>query len=212
MSSAPDPTSRPARRRVGVEGQRITILASAIRVLETRPYEQLSVEDVLKEANVSRQTFYRCFPNKNALFHTIFRDGNAMFLAAIKSLDKTGADPVQVMDRALTGALLFVIHGGGALRALYRETIRPDGEFAPYRKEVLDALVADVGGWARDELRLPVDPLLVRAVMLSVEQLAFEMAGRGVPSAAELERFRKVVLTLVEGVLHELQRLAAVPG
>lgn len=197
---------RGPRRRVGIDGQRMTILAAAMKVLESKSYEQLSVEDVLQTAPVSRQTFYRCFRNKNELFHQIFRDGNAMFLMAIKSLDKSGDDAVTVADRALTGGLMFVIHGGGALRALYRETIKPDGEFAPYRREVLDTLVADIAEWASGLLKAPVDPLLVRAVLLATEQLIFELAAHGTPSNEELQRFRDIVRTLVEGTWNELRR------
>lgn len=188
------------RRRVGVDGQRATILAAALRALAEKPYEQLSVEDVLRAAGVSRQTFYRCFPNKQALFHQIFRDGNALFLGAIATLDRSGDDPVTVADRALTGALSFVVHGGPALRALYRETIRPDGEFASYRAEVFEAMVADIAGWARADLRLDVDELLVRAVLLAIERLMFELAERGTPSTADVERFRRMVHLLVDGV------------
>lgn len=188
-----------------MEGQRATILAAALRALADKPYEQLSVEDVLREAAVSRQTFYRCFASKQALFHQIFRDGNALFLGAIGALDKSGDDPVTVADRALTGALSFVVHGGAALRALYRETIRPDGEFAPYRAEVFEAMVADIVGWARADLKLEVDELLVRAVLLAIERLMFELAERGTPSARDAERFRRMVHVLVDGLWRGLR-------
>ncbi len=194
---------------MGVDGQRATILAAALRALATKPYEQLSVEDVLREAVVSRQTFYRCFSSKQALFHQIFRDGNALFLGAIAALDKSGDDPVTVADRALTGALSFVVHGGPALRALYRETIRPDGEFAPYRAEIFEAMVADIGGWARRDLNVQVDELLVRAVLLAIERLMFELAERGTPSAKDVERFRRMVHVLVDGVWRGLRAAPA---
>ncbi len=196
---------RRAHRRVGVEGQRIAILAGAMQVLATKLYEQVSVEDVLAAANVSRQTFYRCFPNKQALFHQIFREGNALFLGAIAALDKRGGDPVEIADRALTGALQFVVHGGGALRALYRETIRPGSEFAPYRAEVLDAMIADVASWVRGDLGLPVDALLVRALLVAIEQLMFELASADALTPAAIERFRTLVRTLVAGVWRELR-------
>ncbi|MFN7955695.1 MAG: TetR/AcrR family transcriptional regulator [bacterium] len=195
---------RRAHRRVGVDGQRVALLVAALKVLETKLYEQVSVEDVLGEAGVSRQTFYRCFPSKQALFHQIFRDGNALFLGAIAALDKRGGDPVEVADRALTGALELVAHGGAALRALYRETIRPESEFAPYRAEVLEAMVEDIARWVRDDLHLEIDTLLVRAVLLAVEQLMFQLAERGSLAPAEVERFRVLVRLLVAGVWREL--------
>lgn len=201
-----DQSPRRPRRRIGVEGQRATILDAAVRLLATKSYEQLAVEDILQSAGVSRQTFYRCFRNKNELFHTVFQDGNAMFLRAIASLDKTGKDPATVMDRALTGAFLFVIHGGTMLRALYRETVKPDSEFAPYRKEVLDSLIGDITRWSRDAFGVEVDPLLVRAVLLAVEQLIFEMTAQGTPSTAEIEHFRQVVRVLVDGAWREVER------
>lgn len=216
MPATPGPESmpgqtgpKPPRRRIGVEGQRQAIVFAALKVLESKPYEQVSVEDILREANVSRQTFYRCFGNKTEVYHQVFRMGNEMFLAALNNLDRSGSDPLEVADRALTGAFMFMIHGGSILRALYRETIKPDSEFAPYRREVLDALIGEIGGWASEKAGVEVDPLLVRAVLLSVEHLMYELASGGSPPTPEdIERHRRVVRTLVEGCWLALARRA----
>ena len=112
------------------------------------------------------------------------------------------------LDRALTGAFLFVIHGGSMLRALYRETVKPDSEFAPYRREVLETLIEDITRWSRAAFNVPVDPLLVRAVLLAVEQLIFEMTAEGPPGAEEIAHFRRVVRVLVDGAWREVERQA----
>lgn len=208
QASAPGDALKAPRRRIGVEGQRQAIVIAALKVLEGKSYEQVSVEDILREANVSRQTFYRCFSNKTEVYHQVFRMGNGMFLQALQGLDRSGDDPVEVADRALTGAFMFMIHGGQVLRALYRETIKPDSEFAPYRREMLDALIAEITGWASEKSGVEVDPLLVRAVLLATEHLMYELAAQGNPALETIERHRKVLRTLVEGCWREVRAQA----
>ena len=208
-SEAGSSPARPAGgSRLGIEGQRRRVLTGALQVLGSRPYQEVSVQDVLDAAGVSRQTFYRCFANKTEVYHQVFREGNAMFLAAIRSLDKSGADAVQVAERALDGALLFVRFGGAVLRALYAETVRPGSEFAAYRREVLDALVADVLGWSGKNQMVAADPMVVRAVLLVVEQLLFELASQPDPTPEAIARTRDAILLIVRGTHDELRRRA----
>jgi hypothetical protein len=103
-----------------------------------------------------------------------------------------------------------VVFGGPVLRALYRETIRAGSEFAPYRIEVLDTLIRDVTEWTQQRLTIHVEPTLIRALVLTVEQLLFGLAGEQTPSQEEMESHRQAALLVVRGVYSELLKEDAV--
>jgi TetR/AcrR family transcriptional regulator, ethionamide resistance regulator len=61
---------RRAPRASGDERER-AILASAERLLEERPLNEISVEDLARGAGISRPTFYFYFPSKDAVVLTL---------------------------------------------------------------------------------------------------------------------------------------------
>jgi AcrR family transcriptional regulator len=73
-TTAPTPEKaargRRASRASGDEREQ-AILATAERLLEERPLNEISVEDLAKGAGISRPTFYFYFPSKEAVLLTI---------------------------------------------------------------------------------------------------------------------------------------------
>ena len=73
-------TSQPAPDRAALAGRRarramtakLAILATAERLLEERPFADISVDDLAKGAGLSRPTFYFYFPSKDAVLLTLF--------------------------------------------------------------------------------------------------------------------------------------------
>jgi AcrR family transcriptional regulator len=61
-----------------VDLQRVRILDAIARVVATRGYEAATVADVVREAGVSRSTFYEQFPSKEACFLEAYRHGVAV--------------------------------------------------------------------------------------------------------------------------------------
>jgi AcrR family transcriptional regulator len=61
------------RRSVRVSGEEreSAILATAERLLEQRPLQEISVDDLARGAGISRPTFYFYFPSKDAVFLTL---------------------------------------------------------------------------------------------------------------------------------------------
>ena len=65
-------TQRATRPRLGIEGQKSKLREAALKVFPERGVEHTAVEEVLRAAGVSRQTFYRCYADKEALFHDVY--------------------------------------------------------------------------------------------------------------------------------------------
>src|SRR3954451_18120214 len=69
-SRAPAPRGRRSTRPSG-DDREAAILATAERLLDDRPFSEISVDDLAKGAGLSRPTFYFYFPSKDAVLLTL---------------------------------------------------------------------------------------------------------------------------------------------
>jgi AcrR family transcriptional regulator len=70
--SSPPARARRAAARTRREAARERIVAAAERLLRDRPYRELSVEEVMAEAGLSRTIFYRHFDGLPELVLSLF--------------------------------------------------------------------------------------------------------------------------------------------
>ena len=65
------PSARPSRSRRGSrpsgDDRELAILATAERLLDHRPFNEISIDDLARGAGISRPTFYFYFPSKDAV-------------------------------------------------------------------------------------------------------------------------------------------------
>jgi len=57
------------------EARRDIIVAAAERVFAVRPFDQVSIRDIAREAGISHASIYRYFPDQRALFVEAFLRG-----------------------------------------------------------------------------------------------------------------------------------------
>ncbi|OBJ58234.1 TetR/AcrR family transcriptional regulator [Mycobacterium sp. 1423905.2] len=81
------------------DDRELAILATAERLLEQRPYAEISVDDLAKGAGLSRPTFYFYFPSKDAvltaLIDRVISEADRSADAALGGRD-AGVDPARV--------------------------------------------------------------------------------------------------------------------
>lgn len=84
-------TSRGRRSaRPSGDDREIAILTTAEQLLEQRPLEAISVDDLAKGAGLSRPTFYFYFPSKDAVLVTLFQ---RVIVEADSALEQMVANP-----------------------------------------------------------------------------------------------------------------------
>ncbi|HEU0190339.1 MAG TPA: TetR/AcrR family transcriptional regulator [Mycobacterium sp.] len=94
-------TSRPSG-----DDRELAILATAERLLEQRPLDQISVDDLAKGAGISRPTFYFYFASKDAVLLTLFE---RVIFAADSALEAmVGNPPADIQTMWRTGINVFV--------------------------------------------------------------------------------------------------------
>ncbi|ATI82116.1 MULTISPECIES: TetR/AcrR family transcriptional regulator [Sphingobium] len=139
------------------------LLDAMLHLLETRPYDQVTIREVAREAEVGYATFFRHYPSKDALLHDLAAGQIADLLQ--RALPILFADDARqscmtlfayvAERRALWSAFLT----GGAATMLKQEFTDQARQLAQQRPH--DA------GWLPDELRI------VFAVSATVEILAW---------------------------------------
>ena len=74
MTTVSQPRAARGRRAARPSGddRELAILSTLERLLEDRPFAEISVDDLAKGAGISRPTFYFYFPSKDAVLLTLF--------------------------------------------------------------------------------------------------------------------------------------------
>lgn len=142
---------------------RASLLAALLRLIETRPFDQVTIREIAQEAGIGYATFFRHYASKEALLDDLMAGEVAglldralpvLFAADSRRSCITLFDHV-AERRALWWALLT----GGAATMLKQEFIS--------QAKVVAGQHETVGGWLPDELRI------VFAVSATVEILAW---------------------------------------
>ncbi|MFG2402652.1 TetR/AcrR family transcriptional regulator [Streptomyces lydicus] len=106
----------PPRQRLSPTDRRAQLLAVAAHLFAARPYDDVLMEEVAKEAGVSRALLYRHFPSKHALFAAVYQQ------AADQLLTETRLDPAESMEEQLIQGMdvhldYFTAHRNAVLAA-----------------------------------------------------------------------------------------------
>ena len=168
-------------RTVNVEARAVrreAFVEVALRLIQTKGYEQMSVQDVLDELGVSRGAFYYYFSSKRALLEAVV---DHVVVAALAAVAPIAADP-QLSAVAKLQGIFTGIAGWKA-----------------ERRELMLALIrvwySDDNVLTRDKLRLnlvgSLVPMLAEVIRQGTEQ--------GVMSASSPEGAARAVVSLLLG-------------
>ncbi len=94
MKSAKNDLSFGKLREQEREARRGIIIAAAERVFATKPFDQVSIRDIAREAGISHPLIYRYFPDQQALFLEAFLRGAGELLIRIDSAEKGGIEAI----------------------------------------------------------------------------------------------------------------------
>lgn len=156
---------------------RSRLIAGMAKVLEQRALSELYADDVVREAGVSKRTFYQHFPNKEACFLALYRENSARVLGVLK--EASGAAGLSALERIQLGsqAYLSFMQGQSALmKRLYIDILYLGTEGMKAKREVLqqfaDVLLAAYEAEREQMPALPpLDPELVLATVAGINEL-----------------------------------------
>jgi AcrR family transcriptional regulator len=152
-------SSSPTRRRLTAEERRAGILDAALAVFSARGYHSASIDDIAREAGISKALIYEHFDSKQGLYGDLLeRNANELFERLASSI--AGVEVEAGAARLATGLdafFSFVEERRDAWRILFRDVSDPETSAALERiveqvTSVVAALIAqDPGARSQDK-------------------------------------------------------------
>ena len=143
LSYTPRHTMQPARTRLQVDVRRQQLLELGLELFANRTYDDLSIDEIAKQAGISKGLLYHYFPSKRAFYVAAVREA-ARELLAETDIDQhgTGAEPDPEGVRAGVRAFLeYVSRRRVVYTFLLRGGIGTDPEVAKIIEDTRQALV-----------------------------------------------------------------------
>jgi AcrR family transcriptional regulator len=163
-----------AKRRLSTDDRREQLLVSGVRLLEKRPYDEVSIEEIARAAGVSKGLLYHYFPTKNDFLIAAIERGQDE-LAELTAPDPS-LPPAEQLSASLERFLDFVEEHEAAYSAIFRS--RGGGEpeiqaaLEAGRRQRMDAVIDSLASWEAapaDVERTPVLETTVQGWFFFVE-------------------------------------------
>jgi AcrR family transcriptional regulator len=206
------PKDRPARRRLAPDDRRQALINSALKLFNTRPYDEVSVDDIAADAGMSRPLVYHYYGGKAGVFITALKQTGDDVVAAI--CEAGLRDPDNWLSAGLAAFFDHIQANPIGLTALLRHGALTGGE----DRQVLDDIRDQVLALILAGLKPPSDSAVLQSVLRGwiamVETMGREWLGRGEPTREELETLLPELLRAVLGTAawHDAAVAAVLPN
>jgi AcrR family transcriptional regulator len=142
--------SSPAKKRLTGEARRAALLDSALEVFAMRGYHASSIDDIAREAGVSKALIYEHFTSKQDLYAELLEQhAGQLFSTLAEAISEAGRDASARLVVGLDAFYGFVEEHRVAWRMLFREATDP--ETAAVLDRITTEVTAFVAGLIRED-------------------------------------------------------------
>lgn len=184
-----------AKRRMRAPERRKQLLEVARRVFGRRGYHVVTMDDVAREAGVTKPILYDHFPSKRDLYRDLLEEDLADLKERLREALETSKGNRQRIQGSFQAYFDFVDEEGAGFRLLMQEAVGPEREFREmvfrFRDEVLEQVTEVIVRESKGNL----DRAQAADVALGLVGMA-ETAAQRNPGGSKEER-RRMVDTLV---------------
>jgi AcrR family transcriptional regulator len=161
--------------------QRERLLAAMLRATAELGYREVSVQDVLERAGVSRPTFYEHFENKEACFLAAFDNAAARLRQRLEAAAEAGEGWRQRLRLSLEELLRFVTEDPDAAMSLIVDARAACPPALERRDELLDHFASCLDSMVRAEADPANAPSAIAAagIVGGIEALLYSRLNRG---------------------------------
>lgn len=177
------------------------ILESSVEVFTKLGVTDTRVEDLIAAAGVSRRTFYKYYPSKEAVLAALYTLITGKLAEMIRG-DAGGELPtLDVVFTAIDAYLEFHTTNGTLLKYLMEASMRSDSLLYPRRRWLQDELVKMLTRMVHQHTGQKVAPQAFYAVLSMLEGLSLYLLER--PEEADFATARRMIHGLVEVVIRQ---------
>jgi len=195
--AAGKPTAAPAgaKRRMRGPERRAQLLSVARRVFGRSGFHSVSMDEVAKEAGVTKPILYDHFNSKEELYIALLDADASSLEERVRSALQANTGNRERIERSFQAYFDFVDEHAGGFRLLVQETMGGEEMFRSRVREVRDRIVREVGDLIVRESRGKIERRDADTVSLALVGMVETVAQRN-PGGAKSER-RRSVETLV---------------
>ncbi len=163
MKSTVAQNERLSRRERRKEETRQRIIATALELMQEKPFDQITVEEIAERADVAKGTFFLYFPTKEHLLHAYMEE---MIEDVYEFLEQLQPETAESQWEVVRQVMLFIASRDGISLALARSIMVACCQSAELRQRLMalvqeatqHALQGFIAGQQRGEYRRDVSP------------------------------------------------------
>ncbi len=192
-----EPASRPARRRLPPDDRRQALINSALKLFNTRPFDEVSVDDIAADAGMSRPLVYHYYGGKAGVFISALRQTGDDVVAAIAKAATN--DPENWLTAGLAAFFDHIQANPIGLTALLRHGSLAGGEDRQVLDQIRDRILKLILFKLEPPNDSPVLQSVLRGWIAMVEIMGRGWLRQGQPTREELETLLPELLRAVLG-------------
>jgi AcrR family transcriptional regulator len=188
--------ARPPRARLEVDERRAQLVKLGLGFFAARTYDDVSIDELAREAGISKGLLYHYFPTKRDFYVATVRDAARQFLDLTATSES--APPLDRLRDGLDAYLDYVVAHAPAYAALLRGGIGSDPEVAQIIDETRAALCQRLVEGIPEVTATPLIRTAVRGWLGFCEATSLEwIGGRSTPRDALRDLMLEVLLAVV---------------
>ena len=193
-----------SKKRPGPDTQKTIIVAAAVDLFVERGSAGVSISDICARADIGRQTFYRCFEDKEALVAHLYQHAvNEHIEKAIGRMPASHASGEWAYD-VINHVIDSILENPRLAQFLYIEASNPTSPAFAIVDSAMDRAARNIQRWFAAQVGARPSRVHVKAVFAATTWLVHNavIAGKTKASVAEAKRASRL---LFEGMFRSLQ-------
>lgn len=193
------------RHRPGIETQREVIVEAAVTLFASSGSSATSVSDICKAAGVSRDTYYRCFADKDSLIRHLYETSVDEHVLAVLNpdlMDYEDEDWVSLVSEQTVDAIL---ERSTVARFLYLESADPNTMAYRLINDAYDVAALRMQQWAQKQFGHAPPLEYFKSLLFATQWLVNNAIVSG-KTAEQVEVAKQSVKQIFYGAFASIQR------
>ncbi|MEM9256384.1 MAG: helix-turn-helix domain-containing protein [Pseudomonadota bacterium] len=187
MGQAAEVKSRP-----GVAQQRRDIIAAAVRLFAVAGTAPVSVSAICQEAGVSRDTFYRCFDNKDQLVDALYSNTVSANMLAVTSSAKADFTDEAWLRTTIDDTVDAILSQREVAQFLFLEAADPESHAHRVIGSAFDGAARSMQRWCRKRYGQAPSKACFTGLLSAAQWLVHEAINKGMKPKQVAEAKRAI--------------------
>lgn len=204
MKAASKPKGR-AKNRPGIEKQRECIVQAAVALFASKGSSAVSVSDICKAAEVSRDTYYRCFSDKDTLISHLYESSVNEHVVAVLNPDLMAYEDEDWVSQVSEQTVDAILERSTVAQFLYLESADPHSTAHRLINEAYDIAASRMQQWAQQQFGHAPAIEYFKSLLFATQWLVHNTITSGM-TETQVQIAKQSVKQLFYGAFASIQR------